>query len=143
MPRLQLPDDDPIVTGLLNKQPARGRSDAVRMLIHLFVAHYGYTDVVNVVGAELVASRNHNANQLELDLPDIDVPAAVQVPVVDSVDEPVAQAETETVSGSNDAEADDAEAQSQQSQPQPQQPDTETSAADDMEAIFSAARNQH
>ncbi len=141
MPRLQLPDDDPIVTGLLNKQPARGRSDAVRMLIHLFVAHYGYTDVVNVVGAELVAGRGHNTNQLELDLPDIDVPVAVQVPVTDTVDEsdkPVTKTETETVEdGSNDTEADTAKPQ------QSQQQDTETSAVDDMEAIFSAARNQN
>lgn len=133
MPRLQLPDDDPIVTGLLNKQPARGRSDAVRMLIHLFVAHYGYTDVVNVVGAELVAGRGHNADQLELDLPDIDVPEAVQVPVADESDK---SAETETAEdNSNDEEAGSTE-------PQPQQ-GTETSAVDDMEAIFSAARNQN
>jgi len=139
MPRLQLPDDDPIVTGLLNKQPARGRSDAVRMLIHLFVAHYGYTDVVNVVGAELVAGRGHNTNQLELDLPDIDVPEAVQVPVTDTVDKPdESAAETETVEdGSNDTEANTAKPQ------ESQQNDTETSAVDDMEAIFSAARNQN
>lgn len=135
MPRLQLPDDDPIVTGLLNKQPARGRSDAVRMLIHLFVAHYGYTDVVNVVGAELVAGRGHNADQLELKLPDIDVPEAVQVPVVDESDKAV---HTETVEdNSNDIETDNTESQQQQ------QHDTETSAVDDMEAIFSAARNQN
>lgn len=138
MPRLQLPDDDPIVTGLLNKQPARGRSDAVRMLIHLFVAHYGYTDVVNVVGAELVANGGHNTDQLELDLPDIDVPEAVQVPVTDTVDESdksAAKTETETVEDdSNDTEADTAK---------PQQQQTETSAVDDMEAIFSAARNQN
>lgn len=135
MPRLQLPDDDPIVTGLLNKQPARGRSDAVRMLIHLFVAHYGYTDVVNVVGAELVAGGGHNADQLELDLPDIDVPVAVQVPVVDEFDKAV---HTETVEdNSNDIETDNTESQQQQ------QHDTETSAVDDMEAIFSAARNQN
>ena len=133
MPRLQLPDDDPIVTGLLNKQPARGRSDAVRMLIHLFVAHYGYTDVVNVVGAELVAGRNRDTDQLELDLPDIDVPVAVQVPVVDESDKAV---HTETVEdNSNDIEADNTEPQQQQ--------ETETSAVDDMEAIFSAARNQN
>ena len=133
MPRLQLPDDDPIVTGLLNKQPARGRSDAVRMLIHLFVAHYGYTDVVNVVGAELVAGRNCDTDQLELDLPDIDVPEAVQVPVVDESDK---TAKTETVEdNSNDIEADNTEPQQQQ--------ETETSAVDDMEAIFSAARNQN
>ena len=133
MPRLQLPDDDPIVTGLLNKQPARGRSDAVRMLIHLFVAHYGYTDVVNVVGAELVASRNRNADQLELDLPDIDVPEAVQVPVAGESDK---TAKTETVEdNSNDIEVDNTEPQQQQ--------ETETSAVDDMEAIFSAARNQN
>jgi hypothetical protein len=135
MPRLQLPDDDPIVTGLLNKQPARGRSDAVRMLIHLFVAHYGYTDVVNVVGAELVAGRNRDTDQLELDLPDIDVPEAVQVPVVDESDKAV---HTETVEdNSNDIETDNTESQQQQ------QHDTETSAVDDMEAIFSAARNQN
>lgn len=135
MPRLQLPDDDPIVTGLLNKQPARGRSDAVRMLIHLFVAHYGYTDVVNVVGAELVAGRNRDTDQLELDLPDIDVPVAVQVPVVDEFDKAV---HTETVEdNSNDIETDNTESQQQQ------QHDTETSAVDDMEAIFSAARNQN
>jgi hypothetical protein len=135
MPRLQLPDDDPIVTGLLNKQPARGRSDAVRMLIHLFVAHYGYTDVVNVVGAELVAGRNRDTDQLELDLPDIDVPVAVQVPVVDESDKAV---HTETVEdNSNDIETDNTESQQQQ------QHDTETSAVDDMEAIFSAARNQN
>lgn len=133
MPRLQLPDDDPIVTGLLNKQPARGRSDAVRMLIYLFVAHYGYTDVVNVVGAELVAGRNRDTDQLELDLPDIDVPEAVQVPVVDESDKAV---HTETVEdNSNDIETDNTESQ--------QQHDTETSAVDDMEAIFSAARNQN
>lgn len=133
MPRLQLPDDDPIVTGLLNKQPARGRSDAVRMLIHLFVAHYGYTDVVNVVGAELVAGGGRNADQLELDLPDIDVPEAVQVPVVDTVDK-----SAETVEdNSNDEEADNTEPQESQQQ------ETETSAVDDMEAIFSAARNQN
>jgi len=132
MPRLQLPDDDPIVTGLLNKQPARGRSDAVRMLIHLFVAHYGYTDVVNVVGAELVAGGGHNVDQLQLDLPDIDVPEAVQVPVVDTAGKPAAKAESEPVEDSNDTEP-------QQSQ----QNDTETSAVDDMEAIFSAARNQN
>jgi len=133
MPRLQLPDDDPIVTGLLNKQPARGRSDAVRMLIHLFVAHYGYTDVVNVVGAELVANRNRDTDQLQLDLPDIDVPEAVQVPVADESDK---SAETETAEdNSNDEEAGSTE-------PQPQQ-GTETSAVDDMEAIFSAARNQN
>lgn len=137
MPRLQLPDDDPIVTGLLNKQPARGRSDAVRMLIHLFVAHYGYTDVVNVVGAELVAGRNRDTDQLELDLPDIDVPEAVQVPVVDESDKAV---HTETVEdNSNDIETDNTESQQQQQQ----QHDTETSAVDDMEAIFSAARNQN
>lgn len=137
MPRLQLPDDDPIVTGLLNKQPARGRSDAVRMLIHLFVAHYGYTDVVNVVGAELVAGRNRDTDQLELDLPDIDVPVAVQVPVVDESDKAV---HTETVEdNSNDIETDNTESQQQQQQ----QHDTETSAVDDMEAIFSAARNQN
>lgn len=134
MPRLQLPDDDPIVTGLLNKQPARGRSDAVRMLIHLFVAHYGYTDVVNVVGAELVAGRNRNADQLELDLPDIDVPVAVQVPVEDESDKPV---KTETVEDNNDVGADNTEPQ------ESQQHETETSAVDDMEAIFSAARNQN
>lgn len=134
MPRLQLPDDDPIVTGLLNKQPARGRSDAVRMLIHLFVAHYGYTDVVNVVGAELVAGRGHNTNQLELDLPDIDVPVAVQVPVAAESDK---SAETETVEDSNDEEADVVKPR------QSQQQETETSAVDDMEAIFSAARNQN
>lgn len=135
MPRLQLPDDDPIVTGLLNKQPARGRSDAVRMLIHLFVAHYGYTDVVNVVGAELVAGRNRDTDQLELNLPDIDVPEAVQVPVVDESDKAV---HTETVEdNSNDIETDNTESQQQQ------QHDTETSAVDDMEAIFSAARNQN
>lgn len=133
MPRLQLPDDDPIVTGLLNKQPARGRSDAVRMLIHLFVAHYGYTDVVNVVGAELVAGGGRNADQLELDLPDIDVPEAVQVPVVDTVDK-----SAETVEdNSNGEEADNTEPQESQQQ------ETETSAVDDMEAIFSAARNQN
>lgn len=133
MPRLQLPDDDPIVTGLLNKQPARGRSDAVRMLIHLFVAHYGYTDVVNVVGAELVAGGGRNADQLELDLPDIDVPEAVQVPVVDTVDK-----SAETVEdNSNDEEVDNTEPQESQQQ------ETETSAVDDMEAIFSAARNQN
>lgn len=135
MPRLQLPDDDPIVTGLLNKQPARGRSDAVRMLIHLFVAHYGYTDVVNVVGAELVANRNRDTDQLELDLPDIDVPEAVQVPVVGESDKSAAH--TETVEDSNDIETNSAEPQ------QSQQQDTETSAVDDMEAIFSAARNQN
>lgn len=135
MPRLQLPDDDPIVTGLLNKQPARGRSDAVRMLIHLFVAHYGYTDVVNVVGAELVANRNRDTDQLQLDLPDIDVPEAVQVPVADESDKAV---HTETVEdNSNDIETDNTESQQQQ------QHDTETSAVDDMEAIFSAARNQN
>ena len=132
MPRLQLPDDDPIVTGLLNKQPARGRSDAVRMLIHLFVAHYGYTDVVNVVGAELVAGRNRDTDQLELDLPDIDVPETVQVPVVDTVGNPAAKAEPEPVEDSNDTEPQES-----------QQQETETSAVDDMEAIFSAARNQN
>lgn len=141
MPRLQLPDDDPIVTGLLNKQPVRGRSDAVRMLIHLFVAHYGYTDVVNVVGAELVARGGHNTDQLQLDLPDIDVPVAVQVPVTDAVgesDKPAAKTETETVeNGSNATEADTAKPQ------ESQQHETETSAVDDMEAIFSAARNQN
>lgn len=135
MPRLQLPDDDPIVTGLLNKQPARGRSDAVRMLIHLFVAHYGYTDVVNVVGAELVAGRNRDTDQLQLDLPDIDVPEAVQVPVAGEFDK---TAKTETVEdNSNDIEADNTEPQ------ESQQHNTETSAVDDMEAIFSAARNQN
>lgn len=139
MPRLQLPDDDPIVTGLLNKQPARGRSDAVRMLIHLFVAHYGYTDVVNVVGAELVAGRGHNTDQLELDLPDIDVPEAVQVPVAHTVDKSDTSAKTETVEDDNDMEASSTEPQQQE----PQQHDTETSAVDDMEAIFSAARNQN
>lgn len=135
MPRLQLPDDDPIVTGLLNKQPARGRSDAVRMLIHLFVAHYGYTDVVNAVGAELVAGGGHNADQLELDLPDIDVPVAVQVPVVGESDKSAAHAET--VEDSNNEEADVVKPQ------ESQQHETETSAVDDMEAIFSAARNQN
>lgn len=52
-------DKDPVVQGFFAAQPARGYSDAVRLLIHMFVSEYGNRDVVGAFGERLVSLRPH------------------------------------------------------------------------------------
>ena len=48
--RVMIPEDDELTTRFLQTQPARGRSRALRMLMHMYVLDHGDRDVLSVYG---------------------------------------------------------------------------------------------
>lgn len=68
--RVMIPEDDELTTRFLQTQPARGRSRALRMLMHMYVLDHGDRDVLSVYGdyaARHMGSSVARGEQLNID----------------------------------------------------------------------------
>lgn len=82
--RLSIPADDEVALAFLDMQGARNKSQTIRSMIHLFVAEHGYTNVMSVMGKKLVESSRG------VTTPPGAIPATTAAP--ETAAEPVAQA---------------------------------------------------
>lgn len=155
--RVTVPAGDTITESFFEAQGPRGVSNAMRMLIHMFVAEYGtQTDVMSVVGQRLVAAtspadqagiqtQKRASQQHAVTQENVDSGSETVSPPTDDV------RDDEAVPAKSDLEPLDTDSQSRGVEPEPlsepahttqeTQPDPSPSPGLDMEDIFGKARN--
>lgn len=163
--RVTVPAGDTITEGFFEAQGPRGVSNAMRMLIHMFVAEYGtQTDVMSVVGQRLVAAtspavvqhavQQHTAPVSTVSDDDIEsVPESVSPETDDTTDSTIESVtdddqdedgvpDADTHSDSDSEPAPISEPSTESTEPtKSTKPDTPSSPSLDMEDIFGKARN--